>query len=1437
MLARAATQRTRFQDLRRGSKLVEQLRGPRHVSTQRRWKGSLQAESVRRRDLLQQAAAAALKTRETRRLATAADVNSSPSDSILLENFALSQYPPAHLLLSEHGANGTLNLPQSVPSQWDPESPIIIHEDIIAAPPMLRAGNEIGGEPAELHQNLHACLRVGRLDRAAALLRRLCQLYQPTAPEFLDAHNHYLEANVEQLRLTSPESILTNVDQWYEVEMRKKGVPADSTTFALLLRAAFASLSGAELEQALTRYLGLAEEAGPSVLRSAVCDGRHSDFEWCTLLKLRPDIFEDPPDEYQSLTRPPPAYNDIDALTEIKPTEQKGLGLASVKQSLSMFSGPDPHALPLDVNGTDEEKAKAFGLMRELQLEETAVEAAVQRWKQENEQMLSLGINSSLQSRPVAALLWTWYTSLVPLLKEELMLVRKVFDNGKFTVKEDRFTYGPFLESMTAEKLAATAIVSLTSTAGLSGIGNGMRLSLVVSAIGASIEMESRLLNSQGQGVAARRSRFDRRRQKLAELLKNNNSPKQADHGATEENSIEWWDKAEMRSRWSPTVKTQIGALLLAKIIETAKIPVTRRDPATDKDVTMLQPAFHHTQIYRQGKRQGLLTPNPALVQKLSREPVRGAFAKRLPMVYEPKPWTGMVEGGYYRYPVHVVRAKTGTDDIQRHYVQAAIEKGDMDQAFAGLNVLGKTPWKINRNVYRVMAEVWNKGEPLGEFAPASSDKPLPPEPPSTASVLERKKWHRRMKQIEDERSGHHSLRCYQNFQLEIARAYLNEVFYFPHNLDFRGRAYPIPPYLNHMGADISRGLLIFAEGKELGVVGLRWLKVHLANLYGQDKASLQEREQFTMDHLDDIYDSAVNPLEGRRWWLAAEDPWQCLGACIDLKNAFDCPDPTRYVSHIPVHQDGTCNGLQHYAALGGDVAGARQVNLEPGDRPADIYTTVADAVKADVTRDAAKGVPVALQLEGKITRKVVKQTVMTNVYGVTYMGAREQIRSRLKEVIPDLIDSDEMNFGLLSTYVAKRVFKALSSMFTGATQIQFWLGECAQRIATSLSPEQMAVLEREKNKTVRLVDSKYREGCNRPRGKSGLVGFKTPVIWTTPLRMPVVQPYRTVKSKYVITTLQGIAISQPRPFDPVSRRKQLQAFAPNFIHSLDATHMILSALKCNEMGVTFASVHDSFWTHAADVPTLNRLLRDSFVRMHTDDIMNRLASEFRARYKGYMYRAAIPVNTVAGRKIVALRKSQRRSNNIKIVDITESQIEEILEERERLRLLESDDPELRRRGEAMVTATRIFEEDGCPSDIFSIASGRSASLRTITSEPKLAESQAAEQDSESLDAMSTGASGTDGIDVKETETPDSDSHDAGTEFATTDGSSAQDGVENESNTKTQSLNGDNADTAREAKRKRADRLWVWIPLAFPPLPEKGEFDVSRLRNSLYFFS
>lgn len=58
--------------------------------------------------------------------------------------------------------------------------------------------------------------------------------------------------------------------------------------------------------------------------------------------------------------------------------------------------------------------------------------------------------------------------------------------------------------------------------------------------------------------------------------------------------------------------------------------------------------------------------------------------------------------------------------------------------------------------------------------------------------------------------------------------------------------------------------------------------------------------------------------------WLQSDNPWQTLGVMIELSNAMKNPNPEEYISHVPVHVDGSCNGMQHYAALGRDDRGAR---------------------------------------------------------------------------------------------------------------------------------------------------------------------------------------------------------------------------------------------------------------------------------------------------------------------------------------------------------------------------------------------------------------------------------------------------------------------------------------------------------------------------------
>lgn len=139
-------------------------------------------------------------------------------------------------------------------------------------------------------------------------------------------------------------------------------------------------------------------------------------------------------------------------------------------------------------------------------------------------------------------------------------------------------------------------------------------------------------------------------------------------------------------------------------------------------------------------------------------------------------------------------------------------------------------------------------------------------------------------------------------------------------------------------------------------------------------------------------------------WWAESEEPWQTLACCKEIANAIRSPDPTKYKTKFPVHQDGSCNGLQHYAALGRDAAGAKSVNLTPSEYPQDVYSVVSALVEQERKKDAEAGVKIAEVLEGFVKRKVIKQTVMTTVYGVTRFGARLQIAKQLKGQINIII-------------------------------------------------------------------------------------------------------------------------------------------------------------------------------------------------------------------------------------------------------------------------------------------------------------------------------------------------------------------------------------------------------------------------------------------------
>ena len=139
---------------------------------------------------------------------------------------------------------------------------------------------------------------------------------------------------------------------------------------------------------------------------------------------------------------------------------------------------------------------------------------------------------------------------------------------------------------------------------------------------------------------------------------------------------------------------------------------------------------------------------------------------------------------------------------------------------------------------------------------------------------------------------------------------------------------------------------------------------------------------------------------------------------------------------------------MQHYAALGRDKQGGASVNLIPAEAPADVYTGIANILKnivsedaraadgVDATDDAKYVAALATALAPHVDRKLVKQTVMTSVYGVTYVGARQQIQNRLKE---RGAEHSEANRYAMANYAARRTLDALQTMFTNARAVMEW--------------------------------------------------------------------------------------------------------------------------------------------------------------------------------------------------------------------------------------------------------------------------------------------------------------------------------------------------------------------------------------------------------------
>jgi Mitochondrial DNA-directed RNA polymerase len=575
-----------------------------------------------------------------------------------------------------------------------------------------------------------------------------------------------------------------------------------------------------------------------------------------------------------------------------------------------------------------------------------------------------------------------------------------------------------------------------------------------------------------------------------------------------------------------------------------------------------------------------------------------------LPMLMPPMPWGPGRRGGY-RF------AMRGKHAFVRASGQGErISHREMPKVYDAVNRMQETPWKINGAVLDLLFAISQRG---GNIAGIPKTEPIerPARLSKTWESGEARKadpdfidWKMRVRR-NHVANYYRRIACKQfNDVVSLAKMFRDApAFWYPYNVDFRGRVYPIATGLTPQGDDLQKSLLMFAEGKPLTDDGINWLAIHVANCLEVDpaepgrkltKATLDARAEWTVTNTYRIQQVARRPFDNL-WWTEADSPLQFYAACVEWANLMDAVERGEdYVCALPVSIDGTCNGLQHFSAMLRDERLASAVNVVATSTPGDIYAEIAEEVEDILGVEAAGGDELARKWldSGLLGRSLCKRPTMTVGYGSKRYGFVKQTKEYLRGLGIEKFRGIKEHFTMerdgkpkvmvhgAATVLADAIWSALGTRASGAFTAMGWL----QRVA------------------------------------AGIVRNGKCAEWVVPATgFLVVQEYFETNKKQIQTVLAG-KLYQPVVREATTtpdRTRQCNAIAPNVVHSLDAAALMLAVEMASVDGVEcFAMVHDSYGTLPNDVPVLRDAARRAFYTLYSQhDVLADLAEQLKTQH------------------------------------------------------------------------------------------------------------------------------------------------------------------------------------------------------------------------------
>lgn len=539
-----------------------------------------------------------------------------------------------------------------------------------------------------------------------------------------------------------------------------------------------------------------------------------------------------------------------------------------------------------------------------------------------------------------------------------------------------------------------------------------------------------------------------------------------------------------------------------------------------------------------------------------------------LPMVERPMEWTNPFIGGYTYSDTQRRRPLVKTYDKQ--YLDELADC-DLSSVYSAVNVIQNTGYQVDDQLIAVLRECWANNLPIGGLPPTDDD-PLPPKPADIKENSEsRRAWRKSAARVHFENERLKSKRLQVLRTLALAEKFSGQPLWFPVSLDFRGRLYPTPYFLQPQGPEWSKAILSFSEGKEIKD-GVSWLYAHTGARWGLDKESYEGRVKWVEKNIPLITRIGNDPMSDLTWTEAAE-PWPFVRACMEVSRLHKVG--SKFKTTLPISMDATNQGLQIYSMVLRDPVAAKATNVSPSEFPQDIYEQVAELVKKKVYEDPGKYG--SKWLAFGIDRKTTKRQTMTLCYGSTFFSCR----TYTAEWFYDCLKQGKVNpFGEETykpcNYLAEKIWQAISEVVQSAQAGMDYLRACAGEFV-----------------------------------KAGVVPR-----WVTPLGFPVKMHYENTKP-YTVKTMVGGVLRQHRlrlPNGQTNKRKTVNAICPNWVHSLDGVGGLLGEtvnLAAADGIDSIMTIHDSISVHAPNVEKMHEHVRKATLNLFSEDLLANIAQQF----------------------------------------------------------------------------------------------------------------------------------------------------------------------------------------------------------------------------------